>query len=72
MKMPKYLFLLFCLLIEFSAFAQDFPSEDEEDDLQGDDPAAVPVNGKLLWLLVVGIAFAYYKFNTISRAETQG
>lgn len=70
MKMPKYIILLFCLLIEFSAFAQDFPSEDDNDDLQGDDPEAVPINGKLLWLAIVAIAFAYYKFKSSTKTQS--
>ncbi|NUY82115.1 hypothetical protein HUK80_14520 [Flavobacterium sp. MAH-1] len=57
----KLYFLSFFLLIDFMAFAQ--PGDDDENgDLEGDDPAPAPINGKLIWLAIVGILFAYYSY----------
>lgn len=52
------------LLSDFIIFAQ--PNDDDPGgDLEDDDPAAVPINGKLLWLALAGILFAIsvYKNN---------
>lgn len=56
------IFLVFTfLLIDFVSFAN--PAEDDEsNNLNGDDPVAAPINGKLIWLAILGIAFAYYSF----------
>ena len=57
----KLYFLTFFLLIDFVAFAQ--PGDDDENgDLEGDDPAPAPINGKLIWLAIAGILFAYYSY----------
>lgn len=58
----KSLLILIVLFLDFTAFAQGFggpPEDDEDDNLQGDD-VAVTINTKLIWLLIVGLAFAYY------------
>lgn len=57
----KLYFLTFFLLIDFVAFAQP-GSDDENDDLEGSDPVTTPINSKLIWLAIVGIAFAYYTY----------
>lgn len=60
----KLYFLTFFLLIDFVAFADDVPGSDDgtDDGLEGPDPAPAPINGKLLWLAVVGILFAFYAY----------
>ncbi|RZJ73591.1 hypothetical protein [Flavobacterium sp.] len=60
-NLTKLYFLTFFLLIDFVAFAQP-GNDDENGDLEGDDPPPAPINGKLIWLAVVGILFAYYTF----------
>ncbi len=60
-NLTKLYFLTFFLLIDFVAFAQP-GNDDENGDLEGDDPAPAPINGKLIWLAIVGIVFAYYAF----------
>jgi len=60
-NLTKLYFLTFFLLIDFVAFAQ--PGDDDQNgDLEGNDPAPAPINGKLIWLAIVGILFAYYAF----------
>lgn len=53
------------LFLDFVAFAQQ-PGQtaDNEDDnpLEGNDDPAAPINGKLIWLAVMGLIFAYYTF----------
>ena len=57
-----YLFL-FVLFSDFIMFAQ--PGEDGEGGgLEGNDPPAAPINGKLLWLAILGILFSFYYFNS--------
>lgn len=55
-------FTIFFLTLDFAAFAQP-GQQDGNGDLEGDDdlPGA-PINGKVLWLVIVGLAFAYYTF----------
>lgn len=65
-----YIFLT-VLLGDFILFAQDPGNdfEDEEGNTDGtieDDPYT-PINTKLIWLAVVGIAFGYYTFKQIQR-----
>ena len=63
----KTFFLLTFLFLDFVAFA--VPGDDTaEEDLEGND-AAVPINGKLLWLAIVGIAFAYYTYKKTRSVE---
>ncbi|MBD3582705.1 hypothetical protein [Flavobacterium selenitireducens] len=63
LNLYKLYFLTFFLLIDFVAFADDTPGDDDGGGgLEGDDPAPAPINGKLLWLAVVGILFAFYAY----------
>lgn len=57
----KLYILSFFLLIDFIAFAQP-GTDDENGGLEGEDPPAAPVNGKLLWLAVAGILFVYFAY----------
>ena len=63
MKASIFKTYIFCfvLLSDFVMFAQ-FPTEDEEGDLQGDDEPAATINGKMIWLAIAGILFAFYRF----------
>ncbi len=66
--LKTYIFVFF-LMSDFIAFAQ--PTESDEDDLQDDDAAAVPINGKLFWLCLCGILFAFYKYKSNIRIKDQ-
>ena len=54
---------MFALLSDFMLFAQ--PGDDDGGGgLEGDDPPAAPINGKLIWLAITGILFAFYYYNS--------
>jgi hypothetical protein len=57
----KWYMLAFMLVSDFVMFAQetDPADEDGDGDLETDDTPDAPINGKLIWLAIVGIAFAY-------------
>lgn len=58
----KIYILVFLLLSDFVLFAQ--PGEDDGGGgLEGDDAPAAPIDGKLLWLAIVSILFAFYYLN---------
>ena len=71
---------IFFLSLDFMAFAQN--GDDEESGpgftasgggklLESDDDIAqTPINGKLIWLLIVGLAFAYYTYKKNIAAKT--
>lgn len=60
--------VLFLFVSDFKLFAQ--PGDDDEDgDLEGGDP--VPINGKVFWLAIVGLAFAFYYFKKYKRVSTE-
>ncbi|MBL0014143.1 MAG: hypothetical protein IPP30_10670 [Flavobacterium sp.] len=49
------------LLVDFVAFAQ--PGDDDgSGGLEGNDPPPAPINGKLLWLGIAAVLFAFYSF----------
>ena len=49
------------LLFDFVAFAQ--PGDDDgSGGLEGNDPPPAPINGKLLWLGIVAVLYAFYSF----------
>lgn len=58
-----YIFLT-VLLSDFLMFADDDPGTGVEDETgdTGGSVEDVPVNGKLIWLAIVGIAFSFYYF----------
>ena len=59
----RFYILVFLLTSDFKLFAQG--DEDGDGDLEGEDPIpGAPINSKLLWLMIIGIAFALYKFQT--------
>jgi hypothetical protein len=53
------------MLYDFIGFAQVGPGDDDEDGeggVESDDALPVPINGKLLWLAILGILFAIYVY----------
>ena len=63
-KLFRLYILCFFLLNDFIIFAQGDGNEDG--DLENPDPA-LPIDGKLLWLGIIGIIFAFY----IYRSKTK-
>ena len=60
--------LLSFLFLDFVAFAQ--PGDLSDDGLETDDDAPVAsINGKLIWLAILGIAFAYYTYKKTRKVE---
>ena len=56
--------LCFFLLNDFIMFAQGDGNEDG--DLENPDPA-LPINGKLIWLGIIGIIFAFYIYKSKTK-----
>jgi len=73
----KWYMVAFLLVGDFVMFAQG-PGDDsgdniDDDGVEGndeDDTAGFPINSRLIWLAVVGVAFAfhYYKKNREQKA----
>ncbi len=60
-KVIHIFFISFFLLIDFVAFAQ--PGDDDgSGGLEGNDPPPAPINGKLIWLAIAAVIFAFYTF----------
>ena len=57
----KFYMLTFFLVSDFVMFADDNPTE-ETGGPEGDDPRG-PINTKLIWLAIVGIAFIYHTYS---------
>jgi len=58
----KIYILVILLFSDFVLFAQ--PGDDDgSGGLEGDDTPAAPINGKLIWLGLVGLLFAFYHFS---------
>jgi hypothetical protein len=74
-KLTKIAFLAYLLLTNFILFAKDDGGDVLGDGIiennpgtgggpnDGTDPQA-PINTQLIWLLILGIAFAYYIYKT--------
>ncbi|MCR5862960.1 hypothetical protein LRS05_12810 [Flavobacterium sp. J372] len=57
----KLYMLAFFLVSNIALYAQ--PGQDNPDgDLEGGDPPPAPINSKLIYLALVGIAFGFYYF----------
>jgi len=58
-KLFNLYLISFFLLVDFVAFAQ--PGDDDgSGGLEGDDAPPAPINGKLFWLGIVAILYAFY------------
>ena len=58
----KFYIITFLLLSDFIMFAQ--PGDDDGGGgLEGDDTPAAPIDGKLIWLAMISILFAFYYLN---------
>ncbi len=65
----KWYMLVFLLASDFVMFA-DPGDLGEDDDLEGGgDPEPAPINTKLIWLMIVGISFAFYYYNKTQRSK---
>jgi hypothetical protein len=65
-KIYHIVLLAFFLLHDFRVFAQG--DDDDNGGLEDNDPPAAPINTKLIYLALVGIAFALYIYK--SRRKT--
>ena len=60
-KRVLHIFLItFFIFVDFVAFAQPGDT-DGSGGLEGNDPPPAPINGKLIWLGIVAIIFAFKK-----------
>jgi len=68
-KLIKFYLLAFVLFSDFVVFAQGGPGEDDGGGgLGGEDPVPVaPINGQLMALALVGIAYAIYTFRNYKK-----
>lgn len=56
-----------CIVVLFSDFMMFAQPGNESDDpvdepVEGGDELPLPINGKLMWLLIIGLLFAIYTF----------
>jgi hypothetical protein len=66
----NFTIIAMAMLYDFVAFAQGGPGDDDGDGgLEDDDAPPVPINGKLIWLAIVGILFAIYIYRSYNRKE---
>jgi hypothetical protein len=74
-KMTKIAFSAYLLLTNFILFAKDgggdvFGDGTVENDgpgtggTEGGDTPVAPINSQLIWLILIGFAFAYYLYKT--------
>lgn len=65
----KLYILGFVLFSDFVLFAQPSSESDEGDPLEDEDAPQAPINGKMIWLALVGILFAFYIYKTNRKAK---
>ncbi len=58
-KLLKFYAVAFVLLSDFAVFAQP-GDEDTGGGLEGNDPQPAPINGKLIYLALLGTLFVLY------------
>ena len=64
----KFYFLAFVLFSNFVVFAQGPGEDDGSGGLGGEDPVPVaPINGQLIVLALVGIAYVVYTFSNYKK-----
>lgn len=59
----KIYLLSFFILSDFIVFAQGPGDDDDGGGLEDDDPPATPINGKIVWLLILAIGYGVYFYN---------
>lgn len=64
----KFYMLAFFLVSDFVMFAQP-TDNDPDDDLEGNDN--LPINSKLIYLGLAGIAFAFYLYNRKKQQQVE-
>jgi hypothetical protein len=69
-KWTKIAFSAYLLLTNFILFAKDSGGDVlgdgnmENSDEPAEPPFIAPINSQLIWLLILGLAFAYYLYKT--------
>jgi hypothetical protein len=67
-KLIKFYLLAFVLFSNFVVFAQGPGEDDGSGGLGGEDPVPVaPINGQLIVLALVGIAYVVYTFSNYKK-----
>jgi len=66
-KLFKIYILSFFLLADFIAFAQPGDGDGTGGGLEGGDPPPTPINGKLVWLGIAALLFAFYSIQRKRR-----
>ena len=63
-KLTKITFLTYLLLTNFILFAKDDGGDilDSGNIENNDPPVVAPINSQLIWLVILGLAFAYYLY----------
>lgn len=64
----QILFSFIMLCVSFASFA-DIPDPNADPISDDSQEIAAPINTKLIWLAIVGIAFVYYQYNLRQRKE---
>ena len=66
----KISILTFFLLTDFVLFAQ--PGDDDgSGGLEGNDPPAAPINGKLVWLGIAAVLFAFIALREFAKQHKE-
>lgn len=65
----KLYLLSFFVLSDFIVFAQGPGDDDDGGGLEDDDPPPAPINGKLMWLLFLGIVYGIYSYRRYRKLK---
>lgn len=68
-KLTKITFLTYLLLVNFILFAKDGGGDvlgdgTVENEEPAEPPTIAPINSQLIWLLILGLAFAYFLYKS--------